>query len=131
MENYLKTLEVTNDQAYTILGQAAGLYDDNGGDSDGNANFPSDFLECDDVVMAGYGRYEEVAYYDTSDGGLDEALKARGYLDSAHFAELAPEQNDYENLRDALNSANSDNSEIRWSGFSASNVFVVSWKAIR
>lgn len=63
----MKKLMITNHekQAWTLLGEYAGLYGDNGGDPDGNTWLPSDQDDIPDelaeqVVNAGYGRMVEV-----------------------------------------------------------------------
>lgn len=55
------------DAAYEILGDDAFLYGDNGGDSDGNGYLPSEQLENQKVVTAGFGEYVNALYLNDSE----------------------------------------------------------------
>lgn len=129
----VKTLEINNthdwqDQgAYEIAGEEVGLYGDNGGDCDGNANFPSQAYENDEIVARGLGEYHQVCYYENDIDGLTEALMARKQLSPMHFAEQRGSDSvEYDDIRDALNAA-VDTIYIRWSGYDNGGTIVVEW----
>lgn len=121
----VNTLEVTNDNAYGMMDQeVAHLYGDNGGDCDGTANFPSDQVENDDVVKAGYGRYSKVCYYTGNDfESISENLRIRNFATPENFAEQrGSDEVEYEDVQEALNEAG-----IRWSGYGNGETLIVEW----
>ena len=120
----VKTLEVTNEKAYELLGDAAGLYGDNVGDCDGNANFPSDLVENDDVFIAGFGSYHVVCYYQNDFESISENLKIRKDATPELFAEQRGSDTvEYEDVRDALNAAEN----VRWSGYDNGSTIIIEY----
>lgn len=121
----INTLEVTNDKAYEIMDQeVAYLYSDNGGDCDGNANFPSEQVENDAIVKAGLGRYSKACYYTGNDfESISENLRIRGFATPEHFAEQrGSDEVVYEDVKEALYE-----STVRWSGYGNGETIVVEW----
>jgi len=98
-----ETLEITTeheDQLETVwamLDGLAGMYDDNSGDPDGNAWFPSDIVtreEAAGIVEAGLGKMTQVLVLD--DDELADALDIQDVLGLAVLCE------DWDALRNAV-----------------------------
>lgn len=123
-----KTLEIfpeNEEKTYEILSSEAGLYGDNGAESDGNTLFPSTPLENDKVVQAGYGVYRMVCYYNDDFSGISAALESRHETTPEHYAEIRGSDTvEYEDVVDALTYTRIT---YRWCGFGNGDVVVVEW----
>jgi hypothetical protein len=117
-----ETLAVTYRQAFEILdSDLAGLYGDNGGDSDGNAWLPSEPVSCDEaqaVISAGYGYMTHAGYW--TDNELAELLDINEILAEARDCNYWPSFQDA--VEDRTNA---------WAHFGAYGTIDSRWVIIR
>ncbi len=123
------TLQLTNpDKAFSLLGDNAGYYGDNGGDPDGYLWLPSEPLDKNDtgvekVIAAGYGTLVKAFYFDKSE--ISEFVKMYKGATPEAIAEgngNNPESPDWNDYCEALTFCDG---VYGFAGYSSSEKFVV------
>ena len=120
------------DEAFGILGDLAGLYGDNGGDSDGNAYLPASAVtgtEADAVVDANLGKMVMASYTDVINFCSDISwLKSEVEQVSEINEHETPE---YADIKEVLNYGekriNGRTWRWCWSGFNNFGIVIYFW----